>query len=291
MNILCRPLVPLLLLALTVLDAAAQSDKEAGVTVWKTKEHFRPPNRITGHSEWKPVTIKIHSTMQAAVVRVEGKKSLWGLEVAWPLAVKGIFAPSTPKDPVVGFITPRGNIWVGREKHFYIESSAGVVGADYKNGIVWFESMVARKGQDKTTLDDCLKLFEREIDGDTLALFGSDIEMAADGTRTLCPLTHFTGLIPPLDPEILREPMPLEPTSPPGDVHLNGIQVTGNTLRLDLKSRRDGLFQLNEAVLNPNKLQNFSPKGWRGQYVASVWIDIPTRKVINAKENARSTWP
>ncbi|MCX6898872.1 MAG: hypothetical protein NT105_09245 [Verrucomicrobia bacterium] len=297
--------------SLVATNTAAQSDKEAGVTVWKTKKHFRPPNSISGHSEWKPVTIEIHSTMQAGVVRVEGKRSLWGLEVVWPLAVKGIFAPSTPKDPVVGFITPRGNIWVGREKHFYIESSAGVVGADYENGIVWFESMVARKGQDKTTLDDCLRLFEREIDGDTLELFSSDMWVAPNGKLTLCPLVHFTGLCPPLDPEILRDDPPA-PDSPPGDVHLTGFQVTGNTLRLDLRSRRDGLFLLKGAMETKESLSStgivvqiraanrpseiltmkvpFSRRT-RGQYVASVWIDIPSKTVTKAEENGRFMEP
>lgn len=279
------------LLGLAAADTAAQAEKEVGVTVWKAREHTPFPFSIIGHSEWKPVTIEIHSTLQAGPVRVEGKISSWTLKISWPAYLDHRGFKDTNTTAVLGFTAPRGDIWVGSEKEFYVESLAGVLGGEYRSGrLYWFESMVVRKGQDKTTLDDCLKLFEREIDGNTLELFNSDMGVAPDGELTPCRLSRVTELRPPLDPEILGN-LALPPNTPTADIHVTGVQVTGNTLRLDLKSRRDVLFRLNEAVLNPSRLPSLPAKEWKGQYVASVWIDIPSKEVIKAEENGRYTWP
>ncbi|MCX6900520.1 MAG: hypothetical protein NT105_17715 [Verrucomicrobia bacterium] len=312
MNLLCRPLVLFLLLALTGLDAMAQADCDAAVTVWKAKERTDFPHSVNGHSEWKPVTIELHSTMQSGTVRVEGKKSLWELKTSFPPGlVKGV-PWHISRIPVVGFIAPGGGIWVGPEKDFYIESSAGVVGAQYRGGICWFESLVYKRSQAKTTLDDCLKLFERQIDGTTLDLFSGEQAVTPEGIPTRCARTHITSLSPHLDSEILLN-MPWAPDAPPGDVHLTGVQVTGNTLRLDLRSRRDGLFIVKGAMQTKESLSSTgivvqiraanrpseiltmkvpsSSGRTRGQYVASVWIDIPSKTVTKAEENGRFMWP
>lgn len=301
-----------LLLGLVATNTVAQVDKEVGVTVWKAREHTPFPFSIIGHSEWKPVTIELHSTLQAGAVRVEGKKSFWELKISLPAGFEKRDLSDTVKIPVVGFIAPRGGIWVGPEKHFYIEDPSGVVGANYGGAICWFESLVVRKGHTTTTLDACLKLFERQIDGNTIVLFDKAYPIFAGGTFTYCAGTHGTDLSPHLDPEILRGDPPA-PDSPPGDVHLTGVQVTGNTLRLDLRSKRDGLFILKGAMQTKESLSSTgivvqiraanrpseiltlkvpsSSGRTRGQYVASVWIDIPSKKVIKADENGRFMWP
>lgn len=301
-----------LLLCMAALDAAAQDGSDAAVTVWKAIERTDFPSSIIGHSEWKPVTIELHSTMQSGTVRVEGKKSLWELKTTFPPGLVEGVPWRISKIPVIGFIAPQGGVWVGPEKEFYIESSAGVVGARYDGGIYWFESLVYKWRQAKTTLEACLKLFERQIDGTTLDLFSGGQAVTPEGTPVTCARKQITDLSPHLDSEILLN-MPPAPDSPPGDVHLTGFQVSGNMLRLDLKSRREGLFILKgamptkESVLSsgtvvqiraanqPSKILTLkvpsSSGRTRGQYVASVWIDIPTRKVIKAEENGRFMWP
>lgn len=279
------------LLGLAAVNTTAQAEDQAALTVWKASEHTPFPFSISGHSEWKPVTIDLLSTMQAGSVRVEGKKSFWDLKISLPAGSEKLFPSDSYKMPVVGFIAPSGGIWVGPEKKFYIESLASVVGAEHHEfGIAWFESLVVGKGHAKTTLDDCLKLFEREIDATALDLCSGGIAVTAEGSPVTpagklvkCARIHFTSWCPPLD----RETLGSCPGTTLGDVELIGVQVTGNTLRLNLKSKHPHFLRVKSP---PSKSGTESYTWTKTHYEASVWIDIPSKKLIKAEQNGRSRY-
>jgi hypothetical protein len=68
-------------------------------------------------------------------------------------------------------------------------------------------------------------------------------------------------------------------------VQLTGIQVTGNTLRLNLKSKHPHYLRVKSI---PSKSGTESYTWTNTHYVASVWIDVPSKKLIKAEQNGRS---
>lgn len=252
-----------LLLALGVVNGLAQVNPEDSVSVVRIAERADLPFKITGHSEWKPMTIDLHSTSQAGLIQIGGRKAVFEGVTAGMMATVTVFSL---KIPMTAFVSPRGHVWVGPEKHFYVETAKGVIGGVYRDGrVFWYDSLVARKKDLKISIEKCIELFEREIDGNTLIIFNGACPLNAEGHPTECAGIRGIDLSPPLDFDIVRE-VPPGPAPKPSDIRLVGVQVTENIVRMGLKAMR-------------------------GQYTAAVWIDIASKKVLKAEENGRQVYP
>lgn len=220
------------------------------------KEAKASSMEVLGHSEWKDVTVAVHSTTEPKVFQVPARKSWFRCKLPY-LGGASV--------PVTAFVTKNGNAWIGPEgagTNFYIETEKGVLRGYYDGSgrLLWCESLVTMPSDSGISIDKVIAQFERKPDGD--ALFNAGI-LCRQETEKI----RYTFFAEALDwGHRLRIA-----NQPAGLVLGAGIvraQVTGGMLRLELENKGHGL-----------------------DYAASVWIDINSKKVVKAMEKGQQVYP
>lgn len=158
--------------------------------------------------------------------------------------------------PVTAFVTPEtGRIWMGPEQEYYIETDAGIVGFHMRLGgtVFWCKSLAKEPtGTAKTQgkKDDPSREFDREVSGSSLF----DAQIGADRETRRKRKTHLDQKISHwfFDEGVA--------SSQSGLARILRAEISGGLLKLDLA--------------NPT-----------GEYEASVWIDIDSRKATKADED------
>lgn len=211
---------------------------------------------VLGHSEWKGITIDLHSTMQPGVIHVPAKKSWFRCKI---LYLGGASVP------VTAFVTKKGNLWVGPEGagiNFYIETEKGVL-RGFQQGlgeILWCESLVTMPRDPKISIDQLIAQFERHPDGDAIHDAGIICRRETEKIR-------YTFFSEALDWDH-RLRLPNQSAGLLLGAGIVGIQVIGNTLRLELENKNPEL-----------------------NYAVSVWVDINSKKVLKAVEKGKQVYP
>lgn len=208
---------------------------------------------VLGHSEWKDITITVHSTTEPKAFQVPARKSWFQCKILY-LGDANV--------PVTAFVTKKGNVWLGPEGpelNFYIETEKGVLrGCEQGLGeILWADSLITRSRDTKNSLDELIAQFERKPDGDALHDAGIICRRENDKIR----YTHF------------REPLDWSHRLPISSGRLTGasiakIEVTGNTVRVELENK--------DPEIN---------------YAVSVWINLKSKGIIKAVEKGKQVYP
>ncbi|MCX6906838.1 MAG: ankyrin repeat domain-containing protein [Verrucomicrobia bacterium] len=127
------------------------------------RELKREKDLLIGKLTWEPWTGQVHKESPSSPEKVEGRcgKVLDELYPGRPEMV-----------PVTVFVTAKGKVWAGPEQNFYVETDQGVFGSKPPRGggswIVWCDSLLAQRGDEKCTMDKALDRFEKEVDVFTL---------------------------------------------------------------------------------------------------------------------------
>jgi len=156
---------------------------------------------------------------------------------------------------VTAFVTSRGQVWVGPEQEFYIETKSGVVGFKLESeDIFWCHSLINKRAGEEISLETALERLKQEVSL-------SNLEGAHQYTRTdpelICTrVTELHGIfydfgVLPCTPRFLE---------------IGGITVGMYTVRVDLK--------------------------WQptGDMIGSAWIDIKSRKLLKATVSSREVY-
>lgn len=197
-------------------------------------------------SDWKNMTVEVHSTCAAGTTRAHGKRGEYNSRIG---------SDAVAVFPVTAFVANGGQIWVGPEQGFYIETPSGVVGGKmFCGSILWCESLFPKRPNEKTDVDSIIARFEREVHGSTLQRAAN----AADEDLKVC-LKRYTRLLLVL-PELF------DPHFNNQEKTIQAVRVTGKTLQFDLKSHN-------------------------GRCTATVWIDIESKKLLKAFEDGKQVFP
>jgi len=151
------------------------------------------------------------------------------------------------------FVTRSGKTWAGGSHPFYIETESGVIAGyvSYGNDLGWSEGQLTNKLHEKVSLEDAVKRFESIHTKRSLPK--SSEEKESDRPERTTKLNDYLS-----EYKFFRTAT-IETRKWEGEVEFNGIQVSGYTLRLELK-RTDGSAS------------------------ATAWIDIPSRKLLKIEE-------
>lgn len=204
------------------------------------------PRRVGGSQE---VMIEVLSTTTNRGVRVRGRRVCYRTSLAY-FGFREI--PIPVEAPVTAFMTKRGEIWVGREMDFYIETDAGVVGGRRSSAsIAWHGSWISKRQNEKVDLNSLMRRFEKEMTADKWSeIFGDpNLEKQPERLTKLWPMFQKLGTA-------WRE----------SDQELRATDLTNGILRLDWnsKDRHDS---------------------------GSVWIEIKSRKLVKAVEDGKQVFP
>jgi len=178
---------------------------------------------------------------------VHAKKAVYDVEVR-----EGVFTTI----PVTAFVIPEtGKIWMGPEQEYYIETDSGIVGFHMRLGgtIFWCKSLAkepARTVKTQSEKNDPSKGFERTVSG--FSLFDAQIGADREARRE-----RKTNLNQIISHWFFSEGVA---SSQSGLARILRAELSGGLLKLDLA--------------NPT-----------GEYKASVWIDVKSRKAIKADED------
>lgn len=214
------------------------------------------PTEKKPKSNWEAATIELHSASGGSLVsrlfsssrqkpvRVNAKKSCYyGPHIRWVIEV-----------PVSVFVTEKGATWVGPQQDFYVETESGVVGGKkWGDAVLWCESLLGKRANENSDLDTLLARFDKEVDGN--ALMTAYNGGYPRGESYLKRLTDFRWVL-----------LNIYGQMPDSGGDISGVQVEGNTVRLDLK-------------------------GCTAESSATVWIDITTKKLLKAVEDGKQVFP
>lgn len=175
--------------------------------------------------------------------------------------------------PITVFVTRNGDMWVGHEQSFYLETDSGVVGIRTRNRAVkWSVSLVAKQN-DKPVLEEILRRLESTVTAQEMASgvkAGTDRNKSHDRFSGLDMLQHIYFCPNAVDDLHLA----FSTITGLHAVNVEAIRVEGGELRMEL---RDGKYPGIKIPL--------------GRYSATLWIDIKTRKVTKAIENGKQVFP
>jgi len=276
MNLLCRPLVPLLLLCWFPCLPAARGGETNPATNFiclpvselhrqteKRREEFKfvePPN-------WQEWSGKMLRRDGQPPVKVVGKKAQCKVTGQYFGPNEFAIAPFTV------FVTDGGEVWAGPEQSYYLETASGVIGIRTRSrAIEWCESLVSKQ-KDKTALEEILRHVESTM---TAQEIRSGVKAGTDRNNSR---DRFTGLdmlqsiyFCPNAVDNLH--VAFSTITGLHTVNVAAIRVEGGELHMEL---RDGKYPGVNIPL--------------GRYSATVWIDIKTRKVTKAIENGKQVFP
>lgn len=153
------------------------------------------------------------------------------------------------------FVTDQGAIWLGPTQDFYIETGIGVVGGrKLGHGMLWTESMVNKRANEKSDVHSVITRFEKEVAGNSLVVAYNG-GPGAPSEVLLKRLTNLAGVFRDI----------YAPSTDEG-ADIASVQAEGNTARLDLK-------------------------GYSGESSGTVWIDIKSKRLLKAEENGKQVFP
>jgi len=118
------------------------------------RELKREKDLAVGKMTWEPWTGQVHTESNSSPEKVDGKRGKFLNELSSE-------KPQTV--PITVFVTAKGKVWAGPEQDFYVESEHGVFGTKKQRGawMQWCDSLVARQGDEKCTMDKALDRFEK----------------------------------------------------------------------------------------------------------------------------------
>jgi hypothetical protein len=157
---------------------------------------------------------------------------------------------------VTAFVSDQGGIWAGPEQEFYVETQSGIVGGTLRHGILlWCESLVSKRANERCDINSVVARFEKEVDGPSLATAynGGENRTAETLLKRLTDLREF------LTYKFFRDAVNA------GGVFQSSL-ITGDDLQLNLKSN-DGLS------------------------TASLWLNLKTRKVVKSVVDGKQVFP
>ena len=164
--------------------------------------------------------------------------------------------------PVVAMVAPgSGAIWVGSEQDLYLETETGMIGFRVVvSKLVWCESLLSSDGRADAArkgLPEVMAEFEREATG-------------SDLLNTLRPADREgrESMVTRLEPSIENPWMFTngQLSAQAGTPKIVGAERSGESIKLELTDQT-------------------------GQFSATVWIDIKTRKVTKAEEGPWDFFP
>lgn len=223
----------------------------------KARQLEATPTKKMVKTGWQDTTVDVHSasgtswlswfssTSRPKPMRVAAKRSCY-------VVLDGDF----PADIVVTtFVTERGAIWLGPEQDFYVEIESVITGGKkWGQAILWCESLMNKRPNEKSDLATGLARFEKDVDGSSLAV-------ACNGgpppptEAFLKRLTDLGGVL-----------FGIYGSAPNSGGDVVAVQVEGNAVRLDLKGALD----------HPN---------------GRAWIDIKTKKLLKAEKDGKQVFP
>ena len=157
MNILCRPLVPLLLMCFFSCQPGANSADGQSKTEDDIAYVYEPLDKIL-NQKWKDVTVQVH---------LSGVRTFLFGRSEQVHAKQNVYY--SPRVMVTVFVTPQGEVWVGPKQDFYIETPAGVVGGSFTDqDILWCDSLITKRPGETIGLDSALKRLKEEVDASKL---------------------------------------------------------------------------------------------------------------------------
>jgi hypothetical protein len=206
------------------------------------------PLKKTRISEWQDVTVRVHSIKAHKMARVRAKRAAYRV----------------PKDAlrsdcdgfsvvVVVFVIENGEIWIGPEQDFYIETEMGVIGGKmWCCKILWCESLTRKDPSDRWDVGRAMHHVKDAVSAASLfeACYGPD-SVVEDAKRSTALRDFLEDFFDP---------------SPNGGVEkAPTVKVSAGILRLDCKS-------------------------WHHN-TASAWIEIKSRKVMKTIMNGKQVYP
>jgi hypothetical protein len=199
-------------------------------------------------SEWQGVTVHVHSTQTHKVARVHAKRAAYTVpEDGLPRGCDGFLVV------VMVFVTESGEIWIGPEQDFYIETDSGIIGGKMGScRILWCESVIHKGRNERWDVGKAMDHLKNDVSAASLheACYGPD-SVVEDAKRS-------TALIDFLE-------VFFDASVDGGVKKARAIEVAGGVMRLDFKS-------------------------WHHD-TASAWIEIKSRKVVKTTMNGKQVFP
>jgi hypothetical protein len=204
--------------------------------------------------EWKSKSIKVYRDGNPVAVDAAAKEADYEFRT-----LPGSFADSF-HFPVTAFVASESqHVWVGPIREVYVDTGSGVIGLSNASGaIYWMESMIDPERDGKVSLDEVISEFHESVSMAKLFLAKGHPSSNEWARRHITHLREFfnRGFF------FLAVDQPQQITN----VQITGVDVSGDTLRLDLENPR------------------VKRKG-------SVWLDLTTRKVTKAVDGSEQTFP
>ena len=198
-------------------------------------------------SEWRDVNLDMLSVQNTQTNRLCAKRAEYSVrEDDMPPDVDGWQVVMTV------FVTERGDIWVGPEQDFYIETDSGVIGGKMFNSrILWCESLIRKHGHERCDVGKALDCLKSDVSGARLIEANRGSDNKDENARRFTELRDFTDIF--VD------------QGDGGVEKAQAAEVTGGIVRLDFKSSHHD--------------------------TASAWIDIKSRKVVKTIVNGKQVYP
>jgi hypothetical protein len=211
-------------------------------------------NELVKAPKWESKSIKVYRDGNPVSVDAAAKEADYEFRT-----LPGSFADSF-HFPVTAFVASESqHVWVGPTREVYIDTRSGVIGLSNTSGTIrWMESMIDPERDGKVTLDEVISEFHESVSMAKLFLAKGHPSSNEWARRhiTLLEEAFNRGFF------FLAVDQPQQITN----VKITGVEVSDNTLRLDLENPR------------------VKRKG-------SVWLDLTTRKVTKAVDGSEQTFP
>ncbi|MCX6906836.1 MAG: tetratricopeptide repeat protein [Verrucomicrobia bacterium] len=216
----------------------------AKLTAWKERK-----------GDWEKTTVELHSTKSAGIKRVAAKQCLYKYRFALGHPDFGDASVL-----ITVFVTDSDEIWAGPEQDFYVETDSGIVGGTVSKWLLWCDSLVGKRPPEKDTVDSLPGRFDKQVGGYDLsnAIHGSVMDGGSYSDSIMRGRYTFFR-------DSLGRDFDEKVVEPDGRAY-RAVQVTGNTLRLDVRGRG-------------------------GFYAGSVFVDIKSHKVLKCTVDGKGVFP
>jgi hypothetical protein len=217
-------------------------------------EKVKMRDKLVQAPKWESKSIKVYRDGNRDSVDAQAKEADYLLRTE-----PGSFRDSFHTLITAFVVSESRHVWIGPGREVYVDTSSGIIGLSNACGaIYWMESMIDPERDGKVTLDEAISEFHETVTMPKLFL------AKGHGSSNEWDRRHITHLEEAFNRGFFF--LAVNQSQQITNVQITGVDVSGDTLRLDLDNPR------------------VKRKG-------SVWLDLTTRKVTKAVDGSEQTFP